>query len=590
MTTRTGLLQRVAAVAASLALLAAAGCGEGTTSAAGSSKASGDGGSKSSGAASKTPAAASAPTKKSDPDRALHYNIGAEPKTLDPAMSTEIPGSVILKNVFEGLTRTQPDGSVEPAAAQSWEISEDGKTYTFKLRPAGQWSNGDPLAAEDFVYSWRRALDPDFGAEYAYVMYPIVGVEHYNTLKRPDGTSDADWTAMKTDAASKIGVRALDSHTFQLELRAPTPYLLSFLDHSTFNPVHRATVEANPDTWWHQASTYVCNGPYAVREIEPKKHVMVTPNERHRDFEKVKLKKIYFNLIEDSGTALTEFETGRLDGIDTGLPPADMARLQQEGKLKTMPLIGTYFVCYNTTKPPFDNKLVRQAFSQCLNRQAIALLSRAGYKPANAFVSRGIAMSPSDTRDFRDVYQPLFQDNQVDAAKKALADAGYAGYAGGSGFPEVSYIYNTDDLHKLVAEVLGNQWKQGLGVNVRLQNQEWKVLQVNRTEGNFEICRHGWVADYADPMSFLDMFLTNSGNNDANWSNAEYDALVEAARSEGDAQKRMDMLAQAEKLLIDDYAIAPLLFYQQNYVLTDDLAGVERSIMQTSRFDRAYWK
>jgi oligopeptide transport system substrate-binding protein len=503
-------------------------------------------------------------------NRPLIYNLGAEPRTIDPGKATETMASVVLRNVFEGLTRPMPDGSLQPAAAKSWEVSEDGKKLTFHLDPAGRWSNGDKVTAQDFVYAWRRVLEPSFAAEYAYVLFPVVGAEDFNQGRSTDPDS--------------IGARAVDDLTLEVDLIAPTPYLLSFLDHSTFMPVHRPTVEENPN-WSLRAETYICNGPFKIDEIVPKQRIAVSPNPHHRDLDSIKLNKIIFREIEDSGTALTEFETGRINGIHTGLPPSDIPRLKAENKLKQLPELSTYFVCFNTRKPPFDNREVRKAFALGINRAALALIQQTDDKPATGYVPRGFHMP--DGSDFRDHYGPMFQDNDVAGGKAALAAAGYPG---GKGLPQITYLYNTDERHKKVAEFLNGQWKKNLDVNVRLQNQEWKVLIENRTQGNFQVCRHGWVGDYEDPMTFLDMFLSTSDNNDAHWANAEYDSLIAQARLESDQAKRMELFAKAEKILMDDFVIAPLLFYVQNFTLDDRLKGYERSILQTVRFDRAYWE
>jgi len=501
-------------------------------------------------------------------ERTFVFNLGAEPRSLDPGKSTTIDASVVLRNLFEGLTRPMPDGTVEAGAAERWEVAEDGVTYTFHLRPDGRWSNGDRVTAHDFVYAWLRVLRPDFASEYAYVLYQVEGAQAYNEGKA---------------GHEVVALEAVDDLTLRMKLVGPAPWWPGFLDHSTCLPVHRDTDIVQPE-WSQAAANYVSNGPYRLASIEPRQSLTLEPNPYHRDEAKIGLRRIQFRMIVDDSTTLLEFRNGRLHGIISDPPVADVPLLRDEGLLQNIPNLGTYFLCFNVTRAPFDNRDTRQAFVEAIGRRNLTRLLRTGVKPALSFVPPGIPTG--DGRDFRDLNGDLLQDGDATAAQAALVRAGYPG---GKGFPPVVYIYNTDDQHKVVAEYCQSEWKRLLGVETRLQNMEWKVLNQSRQEGNFQIARHGWIGDYRDPMTFLDMWITGSGNNNAQWSNAEYDSLITQARTERDAARRMDLMAKAERILVEDFVICPIYHYTQNYYETDEVEGIERSMMMTIRFDRARW-
>jgi oligopeptide transport system substrate-binding protein len=399
-----------------------------------------DGGGSSSGGSRSGTSAASANSK----DRFFRYNIGAAPRSLDPGKATEIPASVVIKNTFEGLTRPVPSGEVEPAAAASWEISDDGRVYTFHLREDGRWSNGDPVTARDFYESWMRVLDPDFIAEYAYAMYMIDGAQAY---KETAEVGDA------RPSRETVGLRVIDDLTFEVKLVASTPYLLSFLDHSCFLPVHESARGAD-DSWATKAATYISNGPYMMTKFEPGQEIVVERNPHFREFNDIRLKGLSFRMIENANTALTEFRTGGLDGIHSDLDPADIPMLREEGILRSGPELSTYFVCFQTERAPFDNINARKAFALAINRQQLAETMNTGDRASTTFVPPGLKLS--DGRDFRDAYPAPWEDNQPDAARAALKDAGYADPAS---FPSVTYLYNTTNRHKLVAEFLQYTWR-----------------------------------------------------------------------------------------------------------------------------------
>lgn len=502
--------------------------------------------------------------------RPFIFNLGAEPRTLDPGKATTVEAGIVLRNAFEGLTRPMPDGTVEPAAAERFEVSEDGLTWTFHLRRDGRWSNGDPVTAHDFVYGWMRVLDPATASEYAYSLYIVEGAEAYNTGQGP---------------REEVGLEAPDDHTFRVRLVGPTPWLPGFLDHATTMPVHRATVEAG-DNWWMDAATWVSNGPYTLTSVDSRVSYTFEPNPHHRDAASLGLRQIVFRMIVNNATALIEFRNGRLHGIVSNPPVPDLRQLRREGLLRTIDNLGTYFICFNVERPPFDNPKVREAFSLAINRERLVRLLQTGVRPAYAFVPPGIPMP--DGRDFRAAHGDHLASTDTDElARAALREAGITDPAQ---LPPIVYIYNTLEQHEMVANFLIAEWRRVLGVTVRTQNMEWKALNQARQEGNFLVSRHGWIGDYRDPMTFLDMWITGGGNNNARWSDARYDALISAARTERDSARRLELFHEAETILMGAHPIAPLFYYNQLYYETPDVEGVERSMMMSIRFDRARWR
>jgi oligopeptide transport system substrate-binding protein len=501
-------------------------------------------------------------------DGVLHYNIATEPETLDPTKATGIPEATVIINCFDGLVRTDPSGNeIVPRVAERWDISPDGRTYTFHLRESF-WSDGRPVTAGDFEFAFKRLLDPAQAAEYAIMLFPIDAAEDYISGKEKD--------------PSHVGVRALDPQTLEIRLRAATPFFLKLLPHQTYMPLPRHVVENNPD-WALSPQTYVCNGAFTLAEWRHHDRLMFKKNPRHWDARNVALDELIFRTIESVSTELAMFETGELD-MTYQVPTESIARARKSPDFRSFPQIGTYFFCFNTKRRPFDDPRVRRAFALAVDRRVIAdKICQGGERPALAFVSPSIRDADGRS-DFRDVGGDLFRAPDVETARRLLAEAGYPG---GRGFPHVAYFYNDDERHRKIALVLQNMWKKNLGVLVELRVEEWKVLLTHRRSGGYDVCRHGWTGDYADPMTFLDMFITGSGLNDCKWSNAEYDRLIAAAREELDPAKRMALLHTAEKVLMDEMPIAPLFYYVTLYMQKPYASGIVRNALGYVYFDRA---
>jgi oligopeptide transport system substrate-binding protein len=481
-------------------------------------------------------------------DQVLTLNLGiAEPETLDPAKSTGVAESTIELNLHEGLTRLDKDGNPTPGIAENWDISEDGKTYTFYLRDA-EWNNGDPITAHDFEWSWKRALAPETAAEYAYQLWYIKNAQAYT-----EGNATAD----------EVGVKAIDDHTLQVELIAPTGYFLSLCAFPTLLPVHRATVEANPDRWFMDPETYVSAGPFKMTAWEHNSKVVLEKNERYWDAKSVKLDKVVVTLTDSQITELSMFETGEIDFGDNP-PRAELNRLIDEGKLFISPYLGSYYYMYNVDVKPLNDVRVRKALSMAIDRTVITEITGAGEQPATAYVPGGIPDIEEGT-DFREAGGKYIEPTaQIEEAQRLLAEAGYPD---GKGFPVLSILYNTNEMHKTIAEAIQEMWKKNLGIDITLTNQEWGVYLESRNTGDYDISRAGWIGDYVDPMTFLDMWVTGGGNNDTNWGNPEYDRLINIAMNSTDQAERVTAMHEAENILMEELPIIPIYFYTRPYLM-----------------------
>ena len=472
----------------------------------------------------------------------LTFNVGTEPETMDVHLSTGVPEATIMLQIYEGLTRLNKDSIPELALAESVDVSDDGLVYTFNLRDGLVYSNGDPLTAEDFVFSWKRALNPELAADYAYMLYYIKGAEAYNTGE---------------GSAEDVMVEALDEKTLKVTLEAPTPFFMSLVAFKTYYPLHRPTVEADSEGWHLSVDTIVGNGPFKMVSWAQGQMEFV-PNENYWDKDAIVLDRLVFTMVENESTELTMFETGEIDFTHT-VPGQEIPRLETTGELEILPYLGTYYYIFQIEKPPLDDINVRKALTMAIDREALVTnVTQGGQLPAFAYVPPGIP--EVDGSDFRAnggdyiTYDP-------EMAQQLLAEAGYPG---GEGFPSVEILYNTSEMHKLVAEAIQEMWKQNLGIeNVTLTNQEWGVYLNTRDEGDFMIARAGWIGDYLDPFTFLDMWVTDGGNNNSRFSNAEYDQLITEVRLVDDEVQRMEMMHQLEDILMAEMPVCPIYYYTQ---------------------------
>lgn len=504
--------------------------------------------------------------KSAENGQVFRYALEAEPATLDPAKSTAIPESLVELQIFEGLTRLDAQDQPAPGAAESWDISADGLTYVFHLRPNAKWSNGSPVTAQEFEFAWKRALSPEFASENAYMLFPVKNARAYNEQKVP---------------ADQVGVRAIDAHTLEVRLEQPTAYFLSLTAFHVFYPVHQAIVAANPDTWAADSTTLIGNGPFKIAGWLHSSKIEFSKNEHYWDAAAVKLTAMNWPISDSQTTRLALMENRQVDMI-VEPPVAEHDRLSQTGLLKISPYLGIYYYVFNTQQAPFDNLKVRQAFALALSREPLVKnVVKGGKQPAYAWVAPGL-VNPASGRDFREEGGDYAAEDAA-LARRLLAEAGYPG---GQGLPPVTILYNTGELHKSIAEAVQEMWKQNLGIAVAVTNQESKVFLESRSGGRFQLARASWTGDYADPMTFLAVF--SDKNNDANYHNPAYNRLIAQAQSAIDQQVRMPAMHQAEKLLFDDAVIIPIYYTTQPFLAQPYVKGYFWSVLGLADFKTAY--
>ncbi|MEO1092689.1 MAG: peptide ABC transporter substrate-binding protein [Pseudomonadota bacterium] len=482
-----------------------------------------------------------------------HRGNTAEPETLDQHLTSTIYESNILRDLYESLVVHGPDASVQPGVAESWTISDDGLVYTFTLRDDAKWSNGDPVVADDFVFSYQRILDPATGAKYADILYPIAGAETVN-----NGEADAD----------SLGVRAVDERTVEITLVNPTPYFLELLTHQTSLPVHPASVEAHGSAFTRPGNM-VSNGAYQLVEWVPNAHIKAEKNPNFHGADDVAIDTVFYYPTEDRSAALRRFMAGELHS-NNDAPVEQMAFMKEElgDQLRIAPYLGTYYYAVNTTKPPFDDVRVRQALSMVVDREFVAEeiwgdSMVAGY----SFIPPGIGnYGEPAIADYAD--QSMF-----DREEQALALMEEAGY-GPDNPIDVEIRFNSSENHQKTATAIADMWKP-LGVNTTLFNTDTKTHYAHlRDRGDYDVARAGWIGDYSDPQNFLFMVESdNQGFNYAQYANPEYDALMDQAAATTDLDERAQVLLQAEELFMRDLPFIPLMYYGSLSMVSPNLEG-----------------
>ena len=492
-------------------------------------------------------------------DFEIAVNFASEPNTIDPALNSAVDGAVMINHIFEGLYKWVDDGSGNATLAlgQAKEVTPnaDKTVYTVKLRDDIKWSDGKDVVAADFVYAWQRLVDPNTAADYCYMADIIL-----NANEIMAGEMDK----------SELGVKAIDEKTLEITLHTACPYFEEIMAFPALMPIRSDIIEQYGDQWTFSPETYIGNGQYKMAEWSHNEYIKLVPSETYYDVDKLGPKVIKFALMDDTNAIYAAYRSGSLNFIQE-VPVDEIPGLLSSGELKVHPYLGTYYCCFNTSKAPFDDVRVREAFSLVIDRNYIVEnVTKTGHKPATAFVPSGISDAPGTKDDFcavggdyMDVSAEKYQEN-CERARQLLAEAGYPN---GEGFPIVEYLYNTSDNHRLIGEALQNMWQTELGVTVNLVNQEWNTFLDTRKNGDYSIARNGWIADYNDPMSFLDMWLTGGGNNDAQYSNPDYDALIMQAKSTSDLAERMSLMHQAEDILMgQDVVHAAIYFYTDKYM------------------------
>ncbi|MBH5316548.1 peptide ABC transporter substrate-binding protein [Paenibacillus sp. GSMTC-2017] len=485
---------------------------------------------------------------------------------LDPAIAQETSTFTILGGLFEGLVRLDESGQVVPAMAKSWKISNDGLTYTFKLRSNIKWSNKQRVKASDFEFSWKRTLEPATQSIYAYNMYPIANAKAFNSGKLKD--------------ASKVGVKALNQTTLQVTLGEPTSFFLQTLADPIFLPLPETVVKANKN-WASKIGTIVSNGPFKLKEWQKAKRLVLVKNPTYYDAEKIQLTEVQFTQYTSQISPTIAYVNGEVDFVGSDLT-IDFEKLTEVAykDYKIFPQSATYYYQFNMNKAPFTNLKIRQALAMGLNREVI------GYgAPAYGFVPHRI-LGIKD--DFRSEFTDNYFKEDINKAKLLLQEGLKEEEL--TELPQITLITNTGSHVNSVEEIIVSAWKENLGVDVDIEVQEWEELLDNRMQQNFQLARASWGADYNDPASFLEYFTSWSSNNDSGWNNSTYDQYVKQARSEINSQNRNLLYAKAEKLLIEQMVILPVYYYEIDVLQKSKLKGMQVNYMSTVDFSRAYFE
>lgn len=513
------------------------------------------------------PAASDTPTSGTDTPAAgaakiLRTNNGSEPGSLDPALAQGTHESWVLDHTFEGLMKLDENGMVVEGMAKEYKVSDDFLTYTFTLRDDIKWSNGDPVTAHDFEFAWKRALDPDLAADYAFQLYYIKGGEAYNT---EEGSLDG------------VAVKALDDKTLEVTLEAPTGYFLELTAFYTYYPVNKAVVESNPD-WAKNADTHISNGPFTLTEWEHDASLKIRKNPNYYDAANVPLDGVDFTIIDDVNTTWQGYEGGEYDFL-VDVPQAVTAKLQEEGnpELVIGGMVGTYYYNLNPAIKPLNNVKVRKGLSMTLDRKTIVeKIAQGGEIAAEGVVPFGIF--DENGNEYRDGVGQLIEYN-VEEGKKLFAEGLEEEGMTPEDFKKIVILYNTLESHKKIAQAAQEMWRVNLGIEVQLENVDFQVKLDREKDGDYHISRGGWIGDYMDPMTFIDLWWSDSSFNDVNYNNPKYDELVYTAKGTADQKIRFEAMRKAEKMLMEDMPVVPVYFYTQPYVQKPYVTGVYKPLV-----------
>lgn len=496
---------------------------------------------------------------------------GTEPRSIDPGVASESSGIEIAQNCFEGLTAFDARSPLSPAPgmAERWDVEDGGRRYVFHLREA-TWSDGARVTAEDFAWSWRRALSPALASEYAYQLWFLKGAKSFNS-----GAS--------TDARA-VGVHARDARTLVVELERPTPFFLFLTSFATLAPVPRQAVERFGGLWTRPGNIVV-NGPYKVVRWRLQDELVLERNERYWDAAHVRLRRVVALSNDNDPSVMNLYRTGDVDTTaPNSVPPlCAVPELRRHRDYSEYPFLSSYWYWFNVRRPPFDDVRVRRAFARAVDKRLLVGEVLHGVPRASWSVLPDLFGPACGYRP------PLDEGDRFDPdGARALLEK--AGFPGGRGFPVVRLMFNPSDQHRLIAEALQQMWKQELGVTVEIPNVEWKVMLDEMARGNFDLARSGWQADYPEPSTFLTVFQGGGGQNESGWASAEYDRTLADAMSEQDPSRRNALYSRCERILLDELPVLPLYTYARNDLSAPKLGGLEPNPMGFHLFKNLFWR
>lgn len=499
--------------------------------------------------------------------RKLRLNLLEEPQTLDPRKARSLNDQTVMRMLFEGLTRIGLKEQPELAVAKEIQISPDLKTYTFHLRPT-LWSNGDAVTAEDFVYTWKKILDPHFPSDYAFQLYVLK-----NAKQAKQGLVNLN----------EVGVQALDSFTLKVELEEPIPYFLDLLASPVFFPVNRKIDQSNAQ-WMNKPETYVSNGPFLLSTFKHQNFLQVTKNPSYWDHPAVALSEIELVMVREE-TELKMFQTQELDWAGSPLStlPVDALKtLKSTNLLQTKPILGTYFLRTNVESAPFNHPWIRWAFALAVNRQAIVEHILQGNQiPATGIVPLSLRLQK----------EPYFMDGDAKMAaalfEATLKELGWKK----SQLPEITLTYSMNERNHLIAQALQQQWFEAFGIRIKLEGMEKKVYFDRISRQNYQLAAGSWLADFNDAINFLDVFKhKTSSTNNTQWESAQFAQLLDRSSSLQDQEERLNLLSRSERLLIDEMPIIPIFYYTLLYVKNPELVDVVLTSMGNIDFKWARWQ
>ena len=477
-------------------------------------------------------------TNQLDPDTFV-FRIQSEPPNIDPAKGVDQVSIDLMNNLGEGLVQFDNEMRVIPALAETYEISKDGMTYTFKIRKDVQWTDGVPLKAQNFVDSWKRILDPHTAGEYAYFFYDIKGAEEYNSGK--------------TKSFEQVAIKALDDLTLEVKLKRPASYWINLPAFVVMFPVRVDVAEKFGDRFM-EPEHFVGLGPYKLTEWQHDNRLVLERNENYYG-KKPKIKKAIALIVEESTTAVGLFEQGMLDFMRK-LPTLQVDQYKDDPRFHFQSYFRNYYYAFNQKKKPFDNVKVRKALAYAIDRDELVRILRGGRDPIRSWIPKGMLGYSED----------IGVGFDTNMAKKLLAEAGYPE---GKNFPKVVASFDVREDNKVVAEAIQGMWKRHLGISVELSSMEWKVYLEQMRSDASQIFRLGWGADFPDPDNFMNLFLSTSGNNHTRWANNEYDSLIQKASAEQAPSMRAKLYNQAQKILLEeDVVIIPLFLESLDYLLS----------------------
>jgi oligopeptide transport system substrate-binding protein len=510
-----------------------------------------------------------------EPASKIVFQLDIEPQRMDPTMNDYAYGSYALQNLFRGLCKFSETGEVVPGLAESYDVSEDGLVYTFHLRTGLKWSDGSPLTAADFEYSWKRVLNPELASETAYSMYTVIknGSEYFL-----DGTATAD----------DVGIKALDDVTLQVELTAPAPYFPSMTAATAYFPVKKEVIEADPNWEWND-KTYVSNGPFMLKEMRRDEKFTFVKNPYYYNADAVKIDEVEYIFLNAAETARLAFNNGEVD-IAVSVNADALAEHANDGKLLFTPRIGFRWYEFRTDHKPFDDPRVRQALAMAINRQVLTqAIIKGPEQPLLGFIPPAFPDIVETDKSWREVHGNTFEED-LEAAKALLAEAGYPN---GEGFPTFRLVQETSTTLEAVAEALAQMWTQNLGITAEIITVEGGVFWADpggtREEGEFEVAYMGYTGDYLDPTSLLYVFRNeHNGNSVTKWDDETYNNLMQTLADGAMGAEREALMEQAEAILTAQMPVIPIYGYIAQALVSDRIGGFVRNYIGHPNFEYCY--